>query len=174
MLKDRLEGWQKEPLVKFCPLKQSPHSSPGYFSHPAPELDSPKRHPREQPEKKLNEFIAVTTQQEGCGLSLEQTGLHHRQKQRLTVTHITGFSKLKLSKLSLLAARDTWPPLNGHWGRKREEIQLLLNECSLWLWQQPCECFDDSILHLVRVQTFVQGIIIMPHVSLVPAILFQL
>ena len=112
LLKDRLEGWQKEPLVKICPLKQSPHpapSAPPLLPPGSSELDSPRRQPREQPEKKLDEFIAVTTQQEGCGLSLEQTGLHHRQKQRLMVTHITGFSKPKLSKLSLLAARDTWP-----------------------------------------------------------------
>lgn len=29
----------------------------------------------------------------------------------------------------------------------------------------PCECFDDYILHLVRVQTFVQGIIQFNHQS---------
>lgn len=71
-----------------------------FFSRPvrppcSSELDSPRCRPQEQPERKCSDFIVVTVQQgqEGCGLSGARTRLHHRQRQRLTVTHIAGFSK---------------------------------------------------------------------------------
>lgn len=107
MLKDRPEGWQKKSLVRFWPLTQSPHSSQDHFSHPAPQSwTHPDASLRNSRRGNWTNFIAVTAQQEGCGLTMEWTGLHHRQRQRLTITHITGFSKLKVSKLKLVVARD--------------------------------------------------------------------
>lgn len=49
----------------------------------------------------------------------KQTGLHQAKAETNGYSHHWIFqTEASQAELLLLAARDTWPPLNGHWARK--------------------------------------------------------
>lgn len=106
----------EEISSQVWPLTQCPHSSPRPFQPPRIHRAGLTQKPASGTAKEETRWIYSSRSSAGTGRmwsQMEWTGLHHRQRQRLTVTHITGFSKLKFSKLSQVVARyltsPQWP-----------------------------------------------------------------
>lgn len=95
------------------------------------ELDSPRRQPQEQPERKLDEFYSSHSP---AGRMWSHYGVNRLASQ--TKAETNDYSHHWIFQTEVLKAETgcsqrCQPLLRGHWGREWEEIQLLLSGCSL-------------------------------------------